>query len=124
MTIRRLKTFSAQTGYVYQYYFVGKREALPGDPAAPATEYVFDVTVDGSVVFAVSVLMRAAALASWAAVHSRLLTESEQYAAAKLRLLRDFEAMESPARGARRLVVDAEDVEDLLADLGLDERSP
>ena len=44
MTIRRLKTYTGQTGYVYQYYFVGKRAALEGDAEAPSTEYIFDVT--------------------------------------------------------------------------------
>ena len=28
MTVRRMKTYTGQTGYVYQYYFVGQREAL------------------------------------------------------------------------------------------------
>ena len=41
-----LKTYTAQTGFVYQYYFVGKREALADDPEAPAIEYIFDVTTD------------------------------------------------------------------------------
>jgi len=27
MTIRRLKTYAGSQGYVYQYYFVGKRAA-------------------------------------------------------------------------------------------------
>src|ERR1022692_4329238 len=47
--IRRLKTYTGAQGYVYQYYFVGKRPALPDDPEAPATEFVFDVTSDRDV---------------------------------------------------------------------------
>ena len=121
MTTRRLKTYSAETGYVYQYYFVGKREALPGQPEAPASEYVFDVTLDGAVVFAFSVFLRAGALTCWASAHGRALTEAEKYAAAKLRLLRDFDAMDSPALSVRRLQVTAENIENLLADLRLDE---
>ena len=35
MTVRRLKTYTAQTGYVYEYYFVGKRPALRRRPARP-----------------------------------------------------------------------------------------
>ncbi len=34
-TIRRLKTYAGAQGYAYQYYFVGKRAALPGDTATP-----------------------------------------------------------------------------------------
>lgn len=37
MTVRRLKTYTGAQGYVYQYYFVGKRATLPNDPEAPAT---------------------------------------------------------------------------------------
>ena len=40
MTVRRLKTYTGAQGYVYQYYFVGKRPALADDPEAPATEFV------------------------------------------------------------------------------------
>jgi len=28
--IRRMKTYTGTQGYAYQYYFVGKRAALPG----------------------------------------------------------------------------------------------
>ena len=46
MTVRRVKTYTAQTGYVYEYYFVGSRAALDGDPFAPSTEFIFDVSSD------------------------------------------------------------------------------
>ena len=32
MTTRRMKSYTGGQGYVYQYYFVGKRVALPDDP--------------------------------------------------------------------------------------------
>ena len=41
MTIRRMKTYTGGQGYVYQYYFVGKRAAVAEPSAA---EYIFDVT--------------------------------------------------------------------------------
>src|SRR5271156_2679320 len=50
--VRRLKTYTGAQGYVYQYSFVGKRAALPDDPAAPATEFVFDVTSDRRLTYA------------------------------------------------------------------------
>ena len=59
MTLRRLKTYTGAQGYVYQYYFVGQREALVADPAAPASEYIFDVTSDRKTTFAVSILLPA-----------------------------------------------------------------
>ncbi len=55
MTVRRLKTYTGAQGYVYQYYFVGKRAALPDDPEAPATEFVFDVTSDRKLTYSVSI---------------------------------------------------------------------
>ncbi|HYX69813.1 MAG TPA: hypothetical protein VE825_11815, partial [Terriglobales bacterium] len=82
-----MKTYTGASGYVYQYYFVGKRPALESDAAAPATEFIFDVTPDRKSMYAVSVLLRQSALEAWARLHGRGLTDPEQYAAAKLRLL-------------------------------------
>jgi len=122
MTVRRLKTYTAQTGSVYQYYFVGRRAALPGEPEAPADEYVFDVTAGPIPRFAVSVFLRADALAAWAGAHGRALTAAEQYAAAKLRFIQDLEAVEpSTVAGARRVAVNPENIEELLAELELGE---
>jgi hypothetical protein len=121
MTVRRMKTYTAETGFVYQYYFVGKREALPGAAEAPASEYIFDVTADQQrSMFAVSIFLRADALDAWALTHGRSLTDAEQYAAAKLRLFRGFDEIENLAGSARQLLVSSENVEETLAPLGLD----
>src|SRR5271167_1269915 len=93
-TIRRLKTYAGARGYVYQYYFVGQRPALADEPEAPATEFIFDVTADRKLTYAVSVFLQKKAVAAWAACHGRQLTEPEQYAAAKLRLFRAFDELE------------------------------
>jgi hypothetical protein len=121
MSIRRMKTYTAQTGYVYQYYFVGKRDALPRDPHAPATEYVFDVTPDRRTMYAVSVFLRPDALDAWALTYGRSLTDAEQYAAAKLRLLQGLDEIEDLAGSDRSLAVDANNIEAVLASLGLTE---
>ena len=118
-TRRRMKTYTGEAGYVYQYYFVGKREALASDPEAPATEYVFDATSDRKITFAVSVFLKPDALTTWTKAHSRELTGSEQYAAAKMRLLRAFDEIENMREQGRRLVVDAENIEIVLAPLSL-----
>ena len=86
MTIRRMKTYTGGQGYVYQYYFVGKRPGLEGTTQVPATEYVFDVTSDRKITFAVSVFVEQQALLSWAKNHGRALTDAEEYGAAKMRL--------------------------------------
>jgi len=119
-TIRRLKTYAGAQGYVYQYYFVGQRSALADDPEAPATEFVFDVTSDRKLTYAVSVFLPEKAAAAWAASHGRPLTEPEQYAAAKLRLFRAFDELEDVKSHGRRLVIDAALLEETLASLGVE----
>ena len=119
-TVRRLKTYAGTQGYVYQYYFVGRRAALASDPEAPAIEFVFDVTSDRKLTFAVSVFLPEKAVAAWAANHGRPLTDSEQYGAAKLRLFRAFDEVEDVKGHGRRLVIDALLLEETLASLGVE----
>jgi len=118
-SVRRMKTYSGETGYVYQYYFVGKRPALQNTPEAPATEYIFDVTPDRKTMYAVSIFMREEALQTWSGNHGRQLTDAEQYAAAKMRLFRGFDEVENIASAVRRWPVDSSNVEQLLGPLGL-----
>jgi hypothetical protein len=120
MTVRRMKTYAGAQGYVYQYYFVGKRAALASDPAGPGTEFVFDVTSDRRHTYAVSVFLPEKARATWAATHGRPLTEAEQYAAAKLRLFRAFDELEDVKTQGRRLVIDAALLEESLKSLGVE----
>jgi hypothetical protein len=120
MTIRRLKTYAGAQGYVYQYYFVGQRAALADDPEAPATEFVFDVTSDRKSTFAVSLFLPAKAVARWEQAHGRPLSDTEQYATAKLRLFRSFDEVDDMKVHGRRLVIDAELLEEALASLGVE----
>jgi len=118
--IRRLKTYTSTQGYVYQYYFVGQRAALPNDPEAPATEFVFDVTSDRKLTYAVSVFLPEKAVTTWAETHGRPLTEAEKYAAAKLRLFRAFDELEDMKTHGRRLVIDSALLEEAMASLGVE----
>jgi hypothetical protein len=119
-TLRRLKTYAGAQGYVYQYYFVGKRDALANDSEAPATEFVFDVTSDRKLTYAVSVFLPEKSVAGWTGQHGRPLSEPEQYAAAKLRLFRAFDELGDMQAQGRRLTVDATGLEESLASLGLE----
>jgi hypothetical protein len=67
MTIRRLKTYTGSQGYVYQYYFVGKRTAAQ----PPMPEYIFDVTSDRKLTYAVSIFLPQLVVAAWAESHGR-----------------------------------------------------
>jgi hypothetical protein len=120
MTIRRLKTYTGAQGYVYQYYFVGKRPALPDDAEAPATEFVFDVTSDRKLTYAVSIFLPDSTRAAWSQSHGRPLSDAEQYGAVKLRLFRAFDELEDVKSHGRRLTIDAALLEESLSSLGVD----
>jgi hypothetical protein len=120
MTVRRVKTYTGSQGYVYQYYFVGKRDALKDDPEAPATEFIFDVTSDRKLTYAVSVFFPQRTLAVWAEAHGRTLTEAEQYGAVKMRLFRAFDELEDVKTHGRRLTIDGTLLDEALASLGVD----
>jgi hypothetical protein len=119
MILRRMKTYTGGQGYVYQYYFVGKR-AAPGVAESGAIEYVFDVTSDRKTTFAVSVFLMPEAMHAWAARHGRALNEAEQYGAVKLRLFQAFDEVEDMMKDGRRLFINTEILEQVLATLGLD----
>jgi hypothetical protein len=116
MTVRRLKTYTGAQGYVYQYYFVGKRPALAG---VGATEFIFDVTSDRKTMFAVSVFLPENVVAGWAAEHGRQLTDAEQYAAVKMRLFQGFDEIENMMEHGRKLDLDGCGLESFLAALGV-----
>lgn len=112
----RLKTYTAETGLVYQYYFVGKRKALQ----EASTEFIFDVTSDRKMRFSVSVFVQEQSLAAWRSTHGRPLVDAEIYAAAKMRLTRAFDEVEDLFDHGRRLVVDPAALEELIAGLGIE----
>jgi hypothetical protein len=121
MTIRRLKTYTGSQGYVYQYYFVGKRPApTSGAPESAANEYIFDVTSDRKLTYAVSIIVPHQVVAAWAESHGRPLGDSEQYAAVKMRLFRAFDEVEDMQAQGRRLEVDLQSLEESLASLGVE----
>jgi hypothetical protein len=116
--VRRQKTYSAQSGFVYQYYFEGRR------PYARASqrgaEYVFDVSADRKTSFAVSVLVSDDAVAQWEARHGRSLTSTERYAIAKLSLFQAFDERPRPELMREIILARHADVEAILESLDLD----
>jgi hypothetical protein len=126
MTIRRLKTYTGSQGYVYQYYFVGKRPAVAPDSdksdahRSDADEYIFDVTSDRKLTYAVSIFLPHQVVAAWAESHGRTLANSEQYAAVKMRLFRAFDELEEMQVRGRRLEIDSQSLEESLASLGVE----
>lgn len=116
--IRRQKTYSGQSGYVYQYYYEGhrpyKRERNNG------TEYVFNVSADRKTSIAVSVLVSDTVLEDWQSRHGRTLYSSERYAIAKMALFQAFDERPDPATMNADVHVRAADVEAILITLGIE----
>src|SRR4249920_1778924 len=86
--VRRQKTYSAESGYVYQYFYEGQRSAVRD--GAGGTQYVFNVSADRKSSLPVSVFVSDAALESWQIQHARPLLSNERYAVAKLALFQAF----------------------------------
>jgi hypothetical protein len=119
MTIRRLKTYTGSQGYVYQYYFVGKRAVPSSDARESAREYIFDVTSDRKMTYAVSILLPETVVTGWAESHGRSLSDSEQYAAVKMRLFRAFDELEQIQADGPQMAIDLQALEESLASLGV-----
>lgn len=119
--VRRIKSYSAANGYVYQYYFYELNRVSVGGMAAG--EFVYAISADRGASFGLRIFVINAALEAWAAANGRSLTASEEYAVAKMRLFQAFDAGEVPltAEAARelRLVVDESNLEELLKLLGI-----
>ena len=114
-----MKTYTGGQGYVYQYYFVGKRAAIADAVEAPAIEYIFDVTADRKTTFAVSVFLPDGSLKAWADRHGRALTDAEQYGVVKVRLFQAFDEIEDMLAKGRRLVVTEANLDAALSALGV-----
>lgn len=118
--IRRMKSYSSEAGYVYQYYFVRSRQTRRPDLPGEGTEYIFAVSADRKTTFDLAVFVRHDCLEAWARQHGRGLTAPEQYAVAKMRLFRAFDESEEVPAPRRNIVVDEDNLEEMLFSLGID----
>jgi len=116
-TVRRMKTYSAQSGYVYQYYYEGQRPfRSSGETGA---EFVFSISADRKSWRPVSVLLTTNALAQWQAANARELSTTERYAVAKMALFQAFDERATPALMKEEVRVRPADVEAIVETLGL-----
>ena len=116
--LRRVKSYSGESGIVYQYVFVHQRRARRGWRRR-GTEYLFDVSADRKSNFPVPVFIYDDAVRCWEQAHGRALSSTEQYAAAKMRLFRAFDQSERLQQEAASIVVDAAAIEQLLSALDI-----
>lgn len=115
--VRRQKTHSAESGYVYQYFYEGQR--LANRDNAPGVQFVFNVSADRRSSTSVSVFVSEEALAGWQAQHGRQLGSTERYAVAKMALFQAFDQRAAPSEMSEEVVVQAQDVESILATLDI-----
>lgn len=115
--VRRVKSYSAATGYVYQYFFYEVLKSRRGFSAG--TEYVYMVSVDRQKVFPLRVFVRGEAVEKWSKSVGRAMTGTEEYAVAKMRLFQAFDEVEDLASARPELIVDETNLEGLLGRLDL-----
>jgi hypothetical protein len=114
--VRRLKTYSAQCGYVYQYFYEGQRAATI---AGGGTEFVFTVSADRTNWRPHRVLLPERSVSPWEAAHARKLSMTERYAVAKIALFRAFDERDTPTAMQDDVTVDAESVGAIIETLEL-----
>jgi hypothetical protein len=115
--VRRLKTYSAQSGYVYQYFYEGHRDYASGGERG--VEFVFTFSSDRKAFHEVSVLVSEPAIQAWELAHGRELSLTEQYAVAKIALFQAYDERPDPAHMRNEIRVRAADVEGIVETLGL-----
>lgn len=113
----RVKSYSAATGYVYQYYFYEVEKAMRG--RVEGTEYTYMASVDRKHVFPVKIFVSKEGLDKWSARTGREFTGTEEYALAKMRLFQAFDEVEGLAEKPPPLGVDESNLDALLSQLDL-----
>ena len=116
-TVRRIKSYSAESGFVYQYQFQDAHPARRG--AESGNEYVYYVSADRKTMFPIRIFVGRGALENWTAKTGRALTGTEEYALAKMRLFEALDEVEDFAAKRPELTVDESNIGALLERLDL-----
>jgi hypothetical protein len=110
----RRKTYSAETGYVYQYVYRGWRRSPGGD----AIEHVFHASREPTLTSLIQVRLMETAIAQCEQRLGRTLLNAERYAIAKMTLFRAFDETVDFARLSEAIVPNGEQMSECLAALG------
>jgi hypothetical protein len=116
---RRYKSYAAETGVSYQYFFEARRSVTRPAGQGPGSDFSFVILADQRPPYTLRIFVSQRALDAWQSVHGRPLDSNEQYAAAKMRLFRAFDEVEDLNSERLGLVVDETNVADLLEPLNL-----
>jgi hypothetical protein len=112
--VSRQKTYSAGSGYGYQYHSEGSRGFAGG------REYVFLATSGRGEPFPVSVKLHETVVRVWEQSHGRELSRQERFALAKLSMKQAFDERESPDQMRAAVEPTAAEVDEILTMLGVD----
>ena len=115
--VRRVKTYSAATGYVYQYYFYEVQKTRRGFSAG--REYVYMVSLDRRQVFPLRIFVKQSAVDRWGRSAGRKLSGTEEYAVAKLRLFQAFDESQEIEDKRPDLIIDESNLDNLLSQLDI-----
>lgn len=110
----RMKSYSAMSGYVYQYVFIGQRPATRA--RREGMEYAFSVSYDRKTHHRLWVFVADDAIAAWTAENGRELTNSERYGVAKIALRNAFDER-TPVQIHEPIMPGADEVRQILIDL-------
>jgi hypothetical protein len=116
--VRRIKSYSAASGFVYQYQFHELHAVRRGSTAG--NEYIYYVSTDRKTMFPLRIFVHRDAEENWAKKNGRPLNGTEEYAIAKMRLFQAFDELESLSAAHTDLVVDDSNLEALFSQLNLD----
>jgi hypothetical protein len=115
--VRRVKTYSAATGYVYQYYFYEVQKIRRGFSAG--TEYVYMVSIDRRNVFPLKIFVKQSAVDKWGRAVGRELSGTEEYAIAKLRLFQALDESQELEAKRPEFIIDESKLDNLLSQLDI-----
>jgi hypothetical protein len=110
-TVRRIKSYSAENGYVYQYQFQDVHPAQRD--AAKGNEFIYYVSADRKTMFPIRIFVRREALDQWTEQTGRALS------VAKMRLFQALDEVADFATARPELTVDASNLPSLLERLDL-----
>jgi hypothetical protein len=115
--IRRMKSYSGQSGYVYQYFYEGHRDYR--DTGDHGVAFVFSISSDRKTWHEATVLVSEPAVASWQQEHGRELNGTERYALAKIALFQAFDERGEPALLRDEIRVRSADISGIVETLDL-----
>ncbi len=116
---RRYKSYAAETGVSYQYFFEARRSVTRPEGQGAGSDFSFVIFADQRPPFILRIFVSRRAAEAWQASHGQALDSNEQYAAAKMRLFRAFDEIENLDTARLSLVVDETNVAELLEPLNL-----